>query len=358
MMLWSVRFLGLSALCFSFFGIFFSAKGETVRVNMRMMSGLRYDPVRFEAAPGQDIEIRVQNADITDQPHNLLFTLPGNHQALVQEALALGEHGPALDYIPQSDQIIASLPLLKPGNKDELKFEAPSKPGVYPYVCTFPGHGFLMFGALYVGIEMPPLEEDPNIPKTALVQELVPVERPHVQRIFLPDAGPAAIAVALPGKQNYCWDAGACRLRSVWRGKFIDARAHYSGKGSALARVRGHPFWEADDRFPIRFDGNNGDASPKTRFRGYRLIEGQPEFRYEVDGIEVREFITTNPQNDGIIRVFKIVDAPSAVVLSVNSDPRAIIKSGSVAPLQGVREFSREEAAEFSVVISKNWDAN
>ena len=32
-----------------------------------------------------------------------------------------------------------------------LKFRVPSEPGIYPYVCTFPGHAPVMFGALDAG---------------------------------------------------------------------------------------------------------------------------------------------------------------------------------------------------------------
>src|SRR5207245_2544733 len=40
--------------------------------------------------------------------------------------------------------------LLQPRETQRLSFTAPLKPGVYPYVCTYPGHWRRMFGALYV----------------------------------------------------------------------------------------------------------------------------------------------------------------------------------------------------------------
>ncbi len=40
--------------------------------------------------------------------------------------------------------------LLQPGDEQALSFEVPSEPGVYPYVCTYPGHWRRMYGALYV----------------------------------------------------------------------------------------------------------------------------------------------------------------------------------------------------------------
>ena len=94
-----------------------------------------------------------------------------------------------------------------------------------------------MYGALYIGKEMPPINDDPNVPKVLASPLWGKFSRPAVQRIFMPAAGPAAIAVALPNGQNYCWDAGACRLRYAWPGDFIDAEKHFAGNGSALAKV-------------------------------------------------------------------------------------------------------------------------
>jgi hypothetical protein len=40
--------------------------------------------------------------------------------------------------------------MLNPHEKDEIKFTAPTKPGIYPYVCTFPGHALTMRGVMKV----------------------------------------------------------------------------------------------------------------------------------------------------------------------------------------------------------------
>ena len=58
--------------------------------------------------------------------------------------------GPA-DYVPQSAEDPAGEPAAGPARfADELSFTAPAQPGVYPYVCTYPGHWRRMYGALYV----------------------------------------------------------------------------------------------------------------------------------------------------------------------------------------------------------------
>jgi hypothetical protein len=50
---------------------------------------------------------------------------------------------------------------------------------------------------------------------------------------------------------------------------------------------------------------------PARRFRGYRLVDAYPEFRYEVDGIEVSERITVGDEG-GLVRhfIFAHVDRP------------------------------------------------
>ena len=54
-----------------------------------------------------------------------------------------------LDNLDTPD-VIASLGLLFPGQKEVLSFTAPKQPGQYDYVCTFPGHWRLMKGVMTV----------------------------------------------------------------------------------------------------------------------------------------------------------------------------------------------------------------
>ncbi len=48
-------------------------------------------------------------------------------------------------------EILAATKLLEPGQKETIKLKAPSQPGEYEFVCTFPGHAVLMWGTLSVG---------------------------------------------------------------------------------------------------------------------------------------------------------------------------------------------------------------
>ena len=291
---------------------------------MEMRDGLRFDPPRFSAQPGQEIIVSLENTDTTHQPHNFLVLQPGKREAIVQQALALGEKGPAVDFIPANPDIIVHSALLNPDGKTEVRFTAPMEKGIYPYICTMPGHGLVMYGALYVGVKPPLLAADKNIPPQA-AQNAIPGggERPYIQRTFLPNTGPASIAVALPGEQNYCWDAGECRLRYAWRGSFIDASGNWQGNGNELAVVPEKAWWAAErDAFPLRFGESSGPLP--TKFLGYKLDGGLPEFHYRVGEVEVFEKITALPDNTGIAEHFRIPKAAQPVKFSVAPGMAAI----------------------------------
>ena len=53
-----------------------------------------------------------------------------------------GSTAAATDYKPAQFQskIIASTKLLGPKEHDTATFAAPTKPGSYPFLCSFPGH--------------------------------------------------------------------------------------------------------------------------------------------------------------------------------------------------------------------------
>jgi azurin len=52
--------------------------------------------------------------------------------------------------VPESKDILWSSKLIDHGKEQVIEFTAPTKPGDYPYVCTFPGHHMLMRGMLHV----------------------------------------------------------------------------------------------------------------------------------------------------------------------------------------------------------------
>ena len=323
--------------------------GRAVRLAMR--DGLRFDPPRFSAAPGELLEVEIENADATNQQHNFLLIRPGKREAVVNEANALGEAGPARAFVPQDSNIILNSALLEPEKLQTITFSAPAEQGVYPYVCTFPGHGVVMYGALYVGTPMPPLDKDENLPPVAAAGFVVGRgKRPFIQRMFMPQCGPAAIAVALPGEQNYCWDAGQCRLRYVWRGAFIDATDHWRGKGGDLARLPQEPWWRApEDEFPLRFASANAPM-PEAKFLGYQIAAGIPEFHYRVGDAEVFEKVTATER--GIAVDYRVPAATEELYIRAPAAANAFWQSSVGEWKDGILRVSPAQAANVTLTLA------
>ncbi|HWK98781.1 MAG TPA: plastocyanin/azurin family copper-binding protein, partial [Parapedobacter sp.] len=53
-------------------------------------------------------------------------------------------------YIPSVPEVLHYTPLVNPGESFTLEFTAPTEPGDYPYLCTFPGHWRGMNGIMRV----------------------------------------------------------------------------------------------------------------------------------------------------------------------------------------------------------------
>lgn len=109
-----------------------------------------YDKEMIVVQAGKPVEFRFSNTD--HMPHNFAVTVPGALQEVGELAEATGRDADAVarHYIPKSDKVLVGSKLLQPGQTQAISFEVPTAPGVYPYVCTYPGHWRRMFGALYV----------------------------------------------------------------------------------------------------------------------------------------------------------------------------------------------------------------
>jgi len=306
---------------------------EPVQLRIQTGPGLTYDVKRFVVAPGAKVELTVHNVD--EMMHNLVITQPGQRETVAAAALALGADGLNKGYIPDVPQVLEATPLLQADQTVTLKFTAPKEPGVYPYVCTFPGHALLMYGAMYVGddVKLPPIDKDPHMPPPPESMTGAGHDHsghgdapdgPRIQRAYLPDCGPAAIAVHLGNGRSYCFDAGACRLRYAWDGGFIDRRRQMTTNGDAMAVLLGRVWYRAGQTFPLRF--GDSAAPPDVAFKGYHLVDDLPMFRYEVDGIEVHQYITPTADG-GLSRVFEIAPTTQPVHFLAEPNTGAIFTS-------------------------------
>jgi mono/diheme cytochrome c family protein len=127
--------------------------------------------------------------------------------------------------------------------------------------------------------------------------ELVPTDRPVLYRNFIEGGGPRAIGVGYPGGVNLAWDAEALRTALAWRGPFIDARRHWSGRGEGWQPPLGDGVFTPDAGPCVEILTATDAVWPEkaarergARFRGYSLdTAGQPTFIWSLEGLTVRE---------------------------------------------------------------------
>jgi len=117
---------------------------KTVREQMR------YDITRIVVEAGKPFEVIFENEDM--MPHNLVVVEPGAREEVGTQAEKMQ---PVADkqgkmFVPKNKKILASSHLVEPGQQETMKLKAPSTPGNYEYVCTYPEHWKNMFGKLVV----------------------------------------------------------------------------------------------------------------------------------------------------------------------------------------------------------------
>ena len=97
-------------------------------------------------------------------PHNLVFIEPGSLEEIGNLAETTATQPKAMDrgYVPPSKKVMEASRLVQPRQSQRMKFTAPAKPGVYPFVCTYPGHWRRMHGAMYVVADLEEYQANPE----------------------------------------------------------------------------------------------------------------------------------------------------------------------------------------------------
>jgi len=115
-----------------------------------VLEKMSYDKELIALRAGKPVEFIFSNSDL--MPHNFVITQPGAMEeiGLLAEATAQSPDAAKRQYVPDSGKILLKSNLLQPRDSQKISFTAPTTPGVYPYVCTYPGHWRRMYGALYV----------------------------------------------------------------------------------------------------------------------------------------------------------------------------------------------------------------
>ena len=109
---------------------------------------MMYDVKELTVKAGKKIRFTFANQDF--MPHNILLVKPGKSDDVGMAAINLGARGFEVNFVPESPDIIWSSKLVDHGKEQVIDFTAPTTPGDYPYLCSFPGHHLIMRGTMKV----------------------------------------------------------------------------------------------------------------------------------------------------------------------------------------------------------------
>lgn len=344
---------------------------------------LRYATTRFDVTAGKEFSLTLKNTCI--MPHNLVLVKPGKADAVVMQSMAL-EQGFAKNFVPPSEDVIAATKIVNPGLSETLNLQSPTEPGEYPFLCTFPGHGTIMRGIMRVRPEGEKLEpsviEKIDGPKlvdalkesAVTSQPLGTRQHPYVARSFVPnpklgdevlahhDRGltargynpatgkdidgkdvaaipgvPGGIAVNFGPDFSYVWDSTECRLLYAWTGGFLDFTAYWGGgtgggrrSNDYVPELAGTLVFKTAGALPLQLG-----KGEKPKFRGYKVISGNPEFTYEIAGNVIHEHIM--PADPGTFMIHYRIDRPP--------DPVRLVFDPSIRPQISCDQGSWKENA-------------
>lgn len=123
-------------------------EGPDRTIEMGTEPGLQFDITEIQVNRGERVALTFTNDD--NMVHNFVLVQPESGDEVGEAAINLGLQGSDMSYVPDSEQVIAFTSLLQPANSETIYFTAPEEPGVYTYLCTFPGHHIAMRGTLVV----------------------------------------------------------------------------------------------------------------------------------------------------------------------------------------------------------------
>lgn len=111
---------------------------------------LTYSTAELQAKAGEMVQLTFVNPDVV--PHNWVLIKPGTLATVgdLANKLVADPEAALNQYVPKSDDVLAYTDIVDPKKEFTIYFQAPEKPGRYPYFCSFPGHWMVMNGILVV----------------------------------------------------------------------------------------------------------------------------------------------------------------------------------------------------------------
>lgn len=132
-----------------------SARAAAAEKNVVIIANdsIKFSVTQIEARPGQKVHVELRNEGTLPKEtmgHNWIL-LDSDGEAMPYAMAAISARSVA--YMPKelASHVLAFIPLLGPKEVGDTTFEAPAKPGRYPFICSCSGHSMAgMRGELIV----------------------------------------------------------------------------------------------------------------------------------------------------------------------------------------------------------------
>ena len=104
---------------------------------------MKFSVTEITAKPGEKLSVTLVNIGTTPKfsmGHNWVLVAADTD---IQPFLVASAEAVTTDYVPRAtlgDKILAATKLLGPKERDTVTFTAPTTPGRYEFLCSFPGH--------------------------------------------------------------------------------------------------------------------------------------------------------------------------------------------------------------------------
>ncbi|SKC15789.1 PVC-type heme-binding CxxCH protein [Dyadobacter psychrophilus] len=111
---------------------------------------MAFDRKALTVPAGRAVTLVFENPDL--MPHNVVIVKPGTTEKVGEaaDAMASLKDGFEKNFVPSTPDVLFATPLVNSGKSFRLEFKAPTQPGEYPFICSFPGHWRVMQGILTV----------------------------------------------------------------------------------------------------------------------------------------------------------------------------------------------------------------
>lgn len=126
-------------------------QGEPGRpIFIQAAPGIQFAQREMTVAAGERLSLTFDNPDI--MPHNWVLGTRGSTSRLFTLAnqFITDPRAHARHYVPPAPEVIVYTRMVDPASSTTIHFTAPTEPGDFPYLCTFPGHAAIMRGILHV----------------------------------------------------------------------------------------------------------------------------------------------------------------------------------------------------------------